>query len=247
MAMLWPILTILTIICLEARAQRPATAGPVLSGIVTDTAGRPLSGATVAVKGTSVKTISGRDGRFTLRAPQQQGTLLISHLGHETIHEKFGDESTGPYHFTLVPSGNLLEEVEVSTGYQTIPKERATGSFEVVSEELLHHNTATNVISRLEGITSSIRFPAGYGGVINHALRPEPTLRGRSGLFHSGGILVVVDNFPYEGDINNICPRGNGAAPDRKLPGGHTGSTPPPTGFVPRGRLEQAKHSRCAG
>ncbi|GGG79953.1 SusC/RagA family TonB-linked outer membrane protein [Parapedobacter pyrenivorans] len=204
MAMLWPILTIM---CLYARAQRPDSSGPVLSGVVADTTGRPISGATVAVKGTNTKTITGRDGRFNLRAPQQTGTVIISYVGHEAIQEKFNEADIGPGHFTLVPTEKMLEEVDVSTGYQTIPKERATGSFEVVDNALLNHNTATNIINRLDGITTAVKFPyAGYGAMINHVMRPEPTLRGKSGLHHSGQVLIVVDNFPYEGDINNINP-----------------------------------------
>ncbi len=100
-----------------------------------------------------------------------------------------------------------LEEVVVSTGYQTIPKERATGSFEVIDNALLNHNTTTNILSRLEGITTAVKFQnTGFGAQVNHATRPQPTIRGKSGLHHSGEVLIVVDNFPYEGDINNINP-----------------------------------------
>src|SRR5690606_12650228 len=131
------LMAVYTIMCLYAHAQRPESSGPVLLGVVADTAAQPIQGVTVAVKGSSVKAITDGDGKFTLRAPQQNGVLVISYLGHDAIEQRFGDGNIGPYHFTLLPSENMLEEVEVSTGYQTIPTERATGSFVFLDSALL--------------------------------------------------------------------------------------------------------------
>ncbi|WP_257670786.1 SusC/RagA family TonB-linked outer membrane protein [Parapedobacter tibetensis] len=196
------LLAVATIMCLYAHAQRPEPSGPVLSGVVADTAGSPIPGVTIAVKSSSMKTTSGRDGGFTLQAPQQNGTLIISYIGHETIEEKFGDGNTGPYRFTLVLSENLLEEVEVSTGYQTIPKERATGSFVQIDNELLNRSISTNILERLDGITSGVVFNRNdvlFGTQIQ--------VRGLSGLQNSRlSPLIVVDNFPFEGDISSINP-----------------------------------------
>ncbi|MEC3879753.1 SusC/RagA family TonB-linked outer membrane protein [Parapedobacter sp. 10938] len=194
------LLAVLTSMCLYARAQRPEPSGPVLSGIVIDTAGQPMQGVTVAVRGSSIKTISRRDGRFTLHAPQRSGTFVISFIGHETIAEKFGADNLGPYHFTLIPNENILEEVQVSTGYQTIPKARATGSFVQVGEELLGKRTTTNILDRLDGVAPGLQFDRRSGDA-------KLNIRGIN-TFTSGlmGPLIVVDNFPYEGDIQHINP-----------------------------------------
>ena len=68
--------------------------------------------------------------------------------------------STNNLVITLRPSVTKLEEVEVvmNTGYQEIPKERATGSFVQIDNELLNRRVATDIISRLEGITSGFVF-----------------------------------------------------------------------------------------
>jgi len=94
-----------------------------------------------------------------------------------------------------------IEEVQVvSTGYQQIPRERATGSFEVVDSSLFHRRIGPNVIDRLENIVPGVVFDRSPGA-------PDPLLvRGRSTIFAEAAPLIVLDNFPYEGDLNSINP-----------------------------------------
>ena len=53
-----------------------------------------------------------------------------------------------------------LEEVavEVNTGYQKISKERATGSFVVIDNELLNRRVGTDILSRLDGVVSGVFY-----------------------------------------------------------------------------------------
>ncbi|MGK6353409.1 SusC/RagA family TonB-linked outer membrane protein [Parapedobacter sp. DT-150] len=201
MAMLWPIYS--SFMCAEARAQRPEPSGPVLSGIVSDTAGNPIEGATVGIKGTSAKTQTNEDGYFSLRATPHGTILQVAHLGYQTISTKISADNVGPFRFALIPNENMLEEVEVSTGYQTIPKERATGSFVHIDNELLNRRVSTNILDRLDGITNSLLFNKD-GHLMGN--RSQLSIRGRSTINGNLSPLIVVDNFPYEGDINNINP-----------------------------------------
>ncbi len=51
-----------------------------------------------------------------------------------------------------VLSSSLTElNVTANTGYQSIPKERATGSFGVVGEEVIGARMETSLMARLEG------------------------------------------------------------------------------------------------
>ncbi len=197
MAMLWPIVTIM---CLEARAQRPEFSGPVLSGIITDTTGSAVSGATVVVKGTSAKTITNNKGEFIFRSPDAAGTLVITYLGYHTIRVEFNEGNVSRFHFKLIPNENVLEEVKVSTGYQTLPKERATGSFVQIDNELLERRVASTIIEKLEGVAPGLQFD-------NRTGTSKLNVRGINTL--SSGLmdpLIVVDNFPYDGDLANINP-----------------------------------------
>ncbi|NPA10355.1 MAG: TonB-dependent receptor plug domain-containing protein [Chlorobi bacterium] len=87
----------------------------------------------------------------------------------------------------------------VASGYQSIPKERATGSFSKVDNATFNRQVSTDVISRLKGIAPSILFDERSGS-------PKLTIRGQATIFGNDQPLIVVDNFPYEGDINNINP-----------------------------------------
>ncbi|MFB2121230.1 SusC/RagA family TonB-linked outer membrane protein [Parapedobacter sp. 2B3] len=200
------LLAVAMIMCLYARAQRPDTSGPVLSGIVVDTAGVAIPGATVAIKGTSLKSLTNDNGRFTLRASGLSGTLVVSYLGHQTVREKFDAEQGREFQFVLVPTENMLEEVEVSTGYQTIPKERATGSFDHISSSKFNHRTSANIIARIEGLTPGTNYLDRSGAIVNHGASTVILVRGQAGFTANSRPLIVLDNFPYEGDINNINP-----------------------------------------
>src|ERR1700676_1165923 len=53
-----------------------------IHGRVVDENGKPLSGATVTVKATSKRTVTGSKGKFTIQADSGQ-TLIISNVGYD--------------------------------------------------------------------------------------------------------------------------------------------------------------------
>lgn len=101
----------------------------------------------------------------------------------------------------LVPRNTLLEEVVVSTGYQMKPKERVTGSFEVVGRNKIDRRIHQNVLDQLNGRVASIQFEA-------PSVRPDYTpnlnIRGRNTIYSNDQPLYVVDNMAYDGDISLI-------------------------------------------
>lgn len=94
----------------------------------------------------------------------------------------------------------LLEEVHVSTGLQRIPKERATGSFDFIGEQEFNQQVSTDVMSRLEATASGYLFERMASGIT------RPLIRGMGTLFGPTAPLIILDSFPYEGDINDINP-----------------------------------------
>ncbi|SEL09263.1 SusC/RagA family TonB-linked outer membrane protein [Parapedobacter koreensis] len=195
------LLAITITMCAEARSQRPEPSGPVLSGIVVDTAGLPIAGATITTKGTSDKTISAANGRFTFYSKVPSGTLMVSYLGHRTADEKFGEGNIGPFHIVLIPNENMLDEVEVSTGYQKLSPERSTGSFVHVDNELLNRSFSSDLLSRLEGVTNGLLFNRSTSGT-----PVALSVRGPSTIHADGQPLIILDNFEYNGDLRNINP-----------------------------------------
>lgn len=98
-----------------------------------------------------------------------------------------------------------LREIIINTGYYQVPKERATGAFDHINKELLNRSTGSNILQRLEGISSSLHFDRRSNSK-ETANVPSLRVRGLSTIASNESPLIVVDNFPYEGDINNINP-----------------------------------------
>lgn len=54
-----------------------------LKGLVKDTHGEPLIGATVTVVGTQVGTITGLDGDFSIKMPEKSNLIAITYVGYK--------------------------------------------------------------------------------------------------------------------------------------------------------------------
>ncbi|MBD1425661.1 SusC/RagA family TonB-linked outer membrane protein [Sphingobacterium arenae] len=177
-----------------AEGQKTVLLGEVLSSVD----GEPIQGVSVRANGVSVST--DEMGRFRIPTNKSTGTVEVRHVGFQPQAIDY-DERTTYLTISLEPLENQLEEVEVvSTGYQQLPKERATGSFAHVDSKTLQRNPSMDILSRLDGVTNGLLLDRNTGN-------PDGiSVRGRSTLFSSTRPLVVVDNFPFEGDINNINP-----------------------------------------
>ncbi|MCZ8216167.1 MAG: TonB-dependent receptor plug domain-containing protein, partial [Cyclobacteriaceae bacterium] len=75
------------------------------------------------------------------------------------------------------------------------------GSFVQVDNSLVNRRVSTDVISRLEDVTSGLIFNRNISGRTN-----DISIRGQSTLFANTKPLIVIDNFPYDGDLNTINP-----------------------------------------
>src|SRR5690606_34247321 len=102
---------------------------------------------------------------------------------------------------TLEPDENMLEEVEVNTGFYQVPRERATGSFTHVDNKMLNRVVGGSILQRLEGIASGVQFTQANG-----TTAASIRVRGLATIESNEEPLIVVDNVPYEGDINTIDP-----------------------------------------
>ncbi|GGH10434.1 SusC/RagA family TonB-linked outer membrane protein [Sphingobacterium alkalisoli] len=191
----------------DAQAQ----SGRILGGEVRSAAdGQTIEG--VSVQAGTKYTLTDKEGRFSMTVTQPKGTLKIYHISYAAQTVAY-DEKTTSVDITLQPAENRIEEVEVvSTGYQRIPKERATGSFEFVDSALFNRKVSTDFVSRLEdvvpGISTNKTSASNRGNLLN------TNIRGVSTLSADRWPLIVIDGIPYEGKLadyglgnfNNINP-----------------------------------------
>jgi TonB-dependent SusC/RagA subfamily outer membrane receptor len=169
-------------------------------GIVTDTAGNPIIGATLRIRGTNITTVTDETGAFILMRAPENAVLEITFIGYRTKTVAL-TKDIRTLQVTLHTDLAVLKSVNVvSTGYQDLPLERATGSFDQIDIKLLNRSVSTDILSKLKGIASGLNFDNTAGNSLGIAIR------GRSTLVSNTQPLIVLDNFPYEGDINNINP-----------------------------------------
>lgn len=161
---------------------------------------KPLAGITVSIAQTKLSTLTDTSGHFKLDCPKGQQTLLVSALGYENYTQVIQVPMLTPIFISLVPSIQQLAEVTVNTGYQKIAKERATGSFSLVDEATFNQQIGTDVLSRLEGVLPTLS--------VDRRTSSTPTLmvRGLSTIRGDRSPLIILDDFPYAGELDNINP-----------------------------------------
>ena len=177
---------------LEAAPQQTKI---VIKGLILEADGRPLPGAAVYLKGNKViGTVSDVDGNFQLSvSPDLIGkeTLVVSFVGLKTKEMPLKKE---PYRITMEAEATQLNDVVV-TGYQTLSKERATGSFAVLTNKDFEHKLQPGIISRIEGMAA---------GLTNY--KGDLRIRGKATISGVSTPLYVVDGVPYEGSLDAINP-----------------------------------------
>lgn len=172
-----------------------------LRGLVLDVATRqPLEGIRIGIPKTQVETSTNSQGRFVLDVPAETKILVLSGDEYKTREFSVSAPSQSTITFYLVAKTTEIQEVKVYNGYQKIPKERATGSFSTVDNQLLQKQVTTNIMERLPAVANGLLFTKG--------IKEEGQLmvRGLSTMNGPKNPLIIVDNFPYEGDLGRINP-----------------------------------------
>ncbi|MET7000678.1 SusC/RagA family TonB-linked outer membrane protein [Chitinophaga defluvii] len=182
--------------------ENPGKDTSVVSGRVTSTEGMPLVGATLKVEGTLIGATTDEKGQFKIISGSVlNGYLLVSYVGFHPLRIKLPLSGKKEIDLVLRAGETALRSVDVvSNGYQKIPVERSTGSFVVVGEKLFNRNTGSTVVEHLDGIVNALQMDQ-RNGATTLRVRGLSTLN--SGLTSP---LVILDHFPYSGDIADINP-----------------------------------------
>lgn len=179
---------------------------PLLRGTVQDAAGQPLQGATVSVRNTKLMTVTDQQGVFTLQNVPSNGVLTISSISYQPKELKLNGKNS--VIIALTPEVKDLGEVEVSpnTGYQSIPRERATGSFSIVTGKQLSQIPVVSVLERLQGLVPGVdistKTTAGKSRNGTMQIRGLSTIKSQYTRV-STDPLLVIDGFPSQQSITN--------------------------------------------
>ncbi|SHF69664.1 TonB-linked outer membrane protein, SusC/RagA family [Pedobacter caeni] len=164
-----------------------------ITGKVVDAKGGPLPGASIAVKGTTKRTLTDGEGTFKIVAAENE-VLLISMIGYESQEFIIGKESS--INITLKESTVNLEGVVVTA--LGIKREEKSLGYAV---QKVQGNTLTSV-KGVDVATSLTGKVAGLNIQNSTEFGESPTIRLRG-----ADALLVIDGVPYANvSLSDIAP-----------------------------------------
>ncbi|WP_343566104.1 SusC/RagA family TonB-linked outer membrane protein [Sphingobacterium sp.] len=193
----------LLLTCLAIGVASIAAAQQLVKGRMVDSMGKGISDVSVRVLPVKLTGVSNAEGYFEIRAKEDKGQLTVSHVRYQTRTVAFNIKEL-PLTIQLVLKENKLDEVDIyHTGYQTVPKERSTGSFAKIGQKELGSRASGNIMTRLEGLLPGLYQDKRDGG--NQLYKFN--IRGLNSFTSAMlGPLIVLDNFPFEGSLDMINP-----------------------------------------
>lgn len=173
---------------------------------------RPISIASIKALDQHVETKTNDHGIFTISVKEEIGSLEISHLGFKPLRIGYSMPMSDTLSILMEPLNHELQEVLVSTGYQDISKNSSTGAFEKIDTDLLDRTVSADLLSRLNNASTGTYFHTSRErfSTVGRPANRDLSIHGVSTLYEGPGSsnapLIILDNFPYEGDINKINP-----------------------------------------
>ena len=165
-----------------------------IEGLILDAKSQePLTGANIIDVQNKKGTVTDIEGHFMLSVNEDTKELEISFIGYKTTKIKPGNSNT--LRILLDEDSGMLNEVVV-TGIQTIEKGRATGAYNLVSQDDMKNIYSTNLSKKLEGAVPGLYLDK----------NDNMTIRGLGSLNASTKPLIVIDGFPMESSELNLNP-----------------------------------------
>ena len=183
------LLLALSLVTVMSMAQTRRVTGKVISAEDSS----PVPGAGVIVNGTTMGTVTGADGTFSLNVPTTAQTLIVSCLGMKTQEVDAKDGIT----VVLENDFNALNEVVVTAMGITREKKALGYAIQEVKSEELMAAGAPSVTSALTGKVAGVQINT-FGGSVGASSRIS--VRGNSSLSADQQPLIVIDGVPVSND-----------------------------------------------
>lgn len=166
-----------------------------LTGKVTSSEdGQPLTGVTVAVKGSSNGATTDAAGTFTINC-QKGATVIFSYTGFQSKTITAGDERN--LTVVLDPLASLLQDV-VIVAYGTVKKSDLTGSVSSITSEDLLKTAPVSLDQAIQGRAAGVQVTqvsGRPGGETSIRIRGSSSVNaGNEPLYVVDGMLITSDN-----------------------------------------------------
>ena len=174
--------------------------GRKISGTVVDENNQPILGVSIAVKGTTNGTQTDFDGKFELTVSSDNALILVTYVGYISQEILLKGQST--LRIVLKENIELLEEVVV-VGYGTVKKRDLTGSVSQISSSTIQNQAVMkDPVQALQGKIPGVDITMGNAPGSSSSI----AIRGYNSLNASNTPLIIVDDAPFGGKIDEINP-----------------------------------------
>lgn len=196
------------------KIEQPRKEGTwLITGVVKDNKGELLPGVTVMIKGTTLGTASGIDGKFKLQfidTENKSVTLVFTFIGMVTREIKVNGYVKENLEVVLQTDEEKLDEV-VITGMGNKSKNSFTGSATVVKREQLMSAGTKNLLQSLAAFVPGLQIVKNNEMGSDPNTMPEILIRGRSSFEGSSNVpTFIVDggevdmDYVFDMDINDV-------------------------------------------
>ncbi len=164
-----------------------------ISGVVMDSDGIPLVGASVNLKGKKIGVMTGANGLFSLSVEIGE-TLVISYIGHKPQEIKITSDKR--LVIRLEKTDQTMEGIVISTGVFERPEGNFTGATKIIQGSELKAVSSNNIFAAISALDPSLRIVPNnvVGGNINEL--PEIQLRGANSFPNLSGEFSANPNAP---------------------------------------------------
>ncbi len=165
----------------------------------------PLPGVNVLVKGTTIGTVTDLDGNFSLSAPDNATTLVVSQVGYRSQEVPINGRSSIIVNM-VVDVQELGEVVVTALGIKKETKKLGYATAKVEPEEMTVNRT-TNFMNSLTGKVAGVNISSlgtGAAGTSKIRIRGQSSFGGQnSPLFVVNGVPINNTNFGIASDNTN--------------------------------------------
>ena len=180
----------LAIIAMVIPAQVFAQSKYEVKGVVVDTTGTPVIGASVIEQGTTNGVTTDLNGQYALRVNSAESVVVISFIGYKT--QELVASSSLLQNVVLEEDSEMIDDVVV-IGYGVVKKNDLTGSISTVKADQTNKGLATSPTDLLRGKSAGVVITTGDGAPGSAA---TIRIRGGSSLNASNDPLIVIDGLP---------------------------------------------------
>ncbi len=186
---------VLLVLCMALTATQLWAQTRTITGKVTDDKGAPLSGATVSVPNSNIRTATAADGSFSINVPATARSLTVSYVGFADFSAPITATST-TVDVSLVPSSDL--EGVVVTGYGRTKRSTYSGAAAKVDRKAIETVPMASFDQILQGRVPGLLVTAGSG---QPGASARVQLRGATSISGGSGPLYVIDGIPVESGV----------------------------------------------